>query len=201
MAMNYILTTAALIINRNYSTFSISPILKMITRNRFMRLPIMIYIVFVLSVIMWFLCTKTSYGKSLLAIGQNEQAAELAGIKVKRVIMLTYMFSSVLSALAGLLIPARVGGALLGMGDMYTMETVASIVVGGTLMSGGKASVPGTLAGCLLLGLIGSAMQIIGLPIGAQNISKGIIILIVLFFSNVKVFSLPLKKREKAIGI
>jgi ribose transport system permease protein len=107
--------------------------------------------------------------------------------------MLTYIFSSVLAALAGLLIPARVGGALLGMGDMYTMETVASIVVGGTLMSGGRASVPGTLSGCLFLGLIGSAMQIIGLPIGAQNISKGFIILFVLFIGTVRSFFPVLK--------
>ena len=71
-----------------------------------------------------------------------------------------------------MLIAARVGNAILGMGDDYTLETVASIVVGGTLISGGKANVPGTLAGCLFLGLIVTAMQIMGFSVGAQNIAK-----------------------------
>jgi ribose transport system permease protein len=188
MAMNYILTTAALLINRNYSVFSIAPVLQAITRRRLFYLPVIIYMVAILSFILWLLLNKTSYGKSLMAIGQNHTAAKLAGVKVVQVEMLTYIFSSVLAAIAGLLIPARVGGALLGMGDMYTMETVASIVVGGTLMSGGRASVPGTLSGCLFLGLVGSAMQIMGLPIGAQNISKGFIILFVLFIGAIRSF-------------
>ena len=83
-----------------------------------------------------------------------------------------------------MLISARVGSAILGMGDDYSLETVASIVVGGTLISGGKANVPGTLAGCLFLGLIVTAMQIMGFSVGAQNIAKGALIIIVLLLGT-----------------
>jgi len=93
---------------------------------------------------------------------------------------LTYIFSAILAIMTGMLISARVGGAFLGMGDSYMMETVASIVVGGTLMSGGKANTAGTLAGALFLRLIVTAMQIVGFQVGAQNIAKGVLIIIVL---------------------
>jgi ribose transport system permease protein len=186
MAMNYILTTAALLINKNFSIFAIAPILQMVTRMRIFGVQLMIYLVLLLAVGLWLLLNHTAYGKSLLAIGQNLEAARLAGIKVVRVELLTYVFSSVLAGLAGILISARVGGALLGMGDAYLLETVASIVVGGTLISGGKANVPGTLAGCLFLGLVVTAMQIMGFSVGAQRIAKGALIIVVLLVGTIR---------------
>jgi ribose transport system permease protein len=186
MAMNYILTTASLLINKNFSIFAIAPMLQTVTRMRIFGVQLMIYLVLLLAFGLWLLLNKTSYGKSLLAIGQNLEAAKLAGIKVVRVEMLTYVFSSLLAGLAGMLISARVGGALLGMGDAYLLETVACIVVGGTLISGGKANVPGTLAGCLFLGLVGTAMQIMGFSIGAQRIAKGTLIIVVLLIGTIR---------------
>lgn len=185
MAMNYILTTAALLINKNFSVFSIAPILNKLIKIRILGIHLMIYLVIILAVLIWIILRKTSYGKSLLALGQNREAAKLSGIKVNRVEILTYVFSSVLAAISGMLISARVGSAILGMGDSYTLETIASIVIGGTVISGGKANVPGTLVGCLFLGLIVTAMQIIGFSVGAQNIAKGILIIIVLVISTI----------------
>lgn len=180
MATNYILTTAALLINRNFSVFDIAPAVSVITRTRIFGIRLMIYIIILLAVGFWFLLNRTSYGKSLQAMGQNKEAACLAGVKIVRVELLTYIISSVLAAFGGMLIAARVGGALLGMGNNYSLETVASIVVGGTAIAGGRANVPGTLAGCLFLGLIMTAMQIMGFSVGAQNVAKGALIILVL---------------------
>ncbi|WP_320129022.1 ABC transporter permease [uncultured Sphaerochaeta sp.] len=184
MAMNYILTTATLLINRKFAIFTIAPILQAMTRGRVLGIPLMIYFVLLIAVLIGLVLNKTSYGKSLLAIGQNYEAAKLAGVKVVKIEMITYCLSSVFAGLSGILISARVGGALLGMGDAYTMETVASVVVGGTLISGGDASVPGTLAGCLFLGLIVTAMQILGMSVGAQKIAKGLIVLFVVLIGT-----------------
>lgn len=192
MAMNYILTTAALLINKNFSVFSIAPVLNRLIKTRILGIHLMIYMVIILAVLLWVILRKTSYGKSLLALGQNREAARLSGIKVNRVEILTYVFSSVLAAISGMLISARVGSAILGMGDSYTLETIASIVIGGTIISGGKANVPGTFVGCLFLGLIVTAMQIIGFSVGAQNIAKGILIIIVLVISTMN------KERQEA---
>ena len=193
MAMNYILTTAALLINKDFSIFAIAPVLESLTRMRIFGVQLMIYLVLALAVVLWLILNRTSYGKSLMAVGQNRTAARLAGVKVVRVEMATYILSSLFAGLSGILISARVGGALLGMGDAYLLETVAAIVVGGTLISGGKANVPGTLAGCLFLGLVVTAMQIMGFTVGAQKIAKGLLIISVLFLGTLK------KKKAKVI--
>lgn len=197
MAMNYILTTAALLINKNFSIFAIAPVLDKLIKTRIFGIQLMIFIVLLLAVLFWFWLERTAYGKSLLAIGQNRDAAKLAGIKVNLVEIMTYAFSSILAAISGMLISARVGSAILGMGDAYSLETVASIVVGGTLISGGKANVPGTLAGCLFLGLIVTTMQIIGFSVGAQNIAKGALIIIVLLLGSGKERVKRIKRTEQ----
>lgn len=180
MAMNYILITMSLIINRGFAEFNICPILLSVTRNRILGIPLIIYLVVALATVIHLMLTKTGYGRSLLAMGQNHEAARLARAKVVKVELLTYMFSSVLAAIAGMLISARVGGAFLGMGDTYMLETLASIVIGGTLISGGQANSAGTLAGALFLGLIITAMQVMGYQVGAQNVAKGALIITVL---------------------
>jgi len=184
MAMNYILTTAALLINRNFQIFAIAPVLKTILLGRFLGIPYMIIIMILFSLILWLALNKTPYGRSLMAIGQNIEAAKLAGVKVVKTEMITYMLSSAFAGISGILISARVGGALLGMGDSYTMETIASVVVGGTFISGGKASVQGTLVGCFFLGITVTAMQLLGMSIGVQRIAKGLIIIFVVFIGT-----------------
>ncbi|MCI1959068.1 MAG: ABC transporter permease [Clostridia bacterium] len=184
MAMNYILTTAALLINKHFSIFTVAPVLKAFLKGKIFGIYFSIILAILLGVFCWFLLRKTSYGKSLLALGQNKNAASLAGVKTARVEMVTYILCSVLTGIAGILVSARVGSAVLGMGDTYTMDTVASIVIGGTLISGGRANVPGTLVGCLFLGLISAAMQVIGCSVGAQNIAKGALIILVLMLGT-----------------
>lgn len=186
MAMNYILTTAALLINKTFLIYDVAPVLKSLLKTKILGINLIVILVIILGVFIGFLLKRTSYGKSLIALGQNKTAASLAGVKTVKVEMLTYIFCSVLAGIAGLLVSARVGSAILGMGDTYTMDTVASIVVGGTLISGGRANVPGTLVGCLFLGLISAAMQIMGFSIGAQNIAKGILIIFVLMLGTLQ---------------
>ncbi|MDR2388024.1 MAG: ABC transporter permease [Deltaproteobacteria bacterium] len=180
MAMNYILITMTLLINRGFNEFNTCGILVWTIKKRLIGIPMVIYLVLILAIFIHLLLTKTNFGRSLQALGQNLEAARLAGVKVVRVELLTYMFSSILAAVAGMLISARVGGAFLGMGSTYMLETVASIVIGGTLISGGRANTAGALAGSIFLGLIVTAMQIMGYAIGPQNVAKGALIIIVL---------------------
>ena len=124
MAMNYILTTAALLINKNFSVFGTAPMLDKLIKARIFGVQLIIFLVILLAVLFWFLLNRTSYGKSLVTIGQNREAAGLAGIKVNKVEILTYVFSSVLAAIGGVLIAARVGNAILGMGDDVLIDEV-----------------------------------------------------------------------------
>ena len=180
LAVNYILCSIALLFNTNMGLERLTQAESLLTiaRGKVAGIYIMIYIVIIVVALMVFLLNRTTFGKSLIAIGQNDEAAYYAGIKVNKVVILSYVISSVLGSLAGLMISVRVSGAFLGMGDAYLMETVAGVVLGGTLMSGGKPNAIGTLFGCLFLTLIVTAMRVADLSPGMQNVLKGLLIVV-----------------------
>ena len=194
MAMNYILTTVCLLFNSSMGLeqLHLSETLLSIARGKFFGINYVIIITAVLMVMIYFMLKKITYGRSLLAIGQSYDAAYYAGVKVKQTEMISYMLCSVMAALAGLLISLRVGGAFLGMGESYMLETVGGVVIGGTLITGGKASPLGTLLGCLFLTLVMTAMQIARFDTGVQNIVKGMLIVLVIVVGTE-----PLKRRQK----
>lgn len=180
MAMNYIIITATMLIDHRFNVFAIPSVLKTIVTYRMAGVPIIIGLVILLAVLIHFLLSATAYGKCLLSMGQNQEAAKLAGVRIVKTEIITYIAAAVLAGLSGALISARVTGAYLGMGDNYQMESIACIVVGGTLMSGGRANAAGTLIGALFLYLIISCMQLMGANAGIQSVVKGALIIIVL---------------------
>jgi ribose transport system permease protein len=198
MAMNYIIVTITMLIDHQFNVFNIAPALKTFVTFRVAGIPIIIFVVILLALLLRFLLKSTTYGKSLLAMGQNLEAARLAGVQVVKVEMLTYIFAAALAGIAGMLISARVSGARLGMGDSYQMESIACIVVGGTLMSGGQANAIGTLIGSLFLYLIIAAMQLMGANAGLQSAVKGALIIAVLLLGAGGAVSGSGRKSRKA---
>lgn len=186
LAVGYILSTATSIYNRTFNCLKVCDAMLAITKTTFLGIPVVCYIILALVAAIAFMFKSMTYGRSLLALGQNKKAAELAGVKVNKVETIAYMMSAMLAALCGFFLSGRVGGAFLGMGDTYLMDTVACVVIGGTLASGGRAVTVGTLFGALFLSLIVTAMQVANLPVGVQNIIKGAIIVVVLILSKVK---------------
>lgn len=193
MAMNYIIVTGTMLIDHNFNVFTIPSVLKSVATYRIATVPIIVILVILLAALIHFFLASTTYGKSLLSMGQNQEAARLAGVQIVKIEMVTYMMAAVLAGVAGALISARVTGAYLGMGDNYQMESIACIVVGGTLMSGGRANAAGTLVGSLFLYLIISCMQLMGANAGIQSVVKGALIIVVLLIGA----SDNRKKREK----
>lgn len=186
LAVGYILSTATSIYNRTFNTLVISNIMETLTTRRILGIPIVSYIVLLIVIGVAVMFRSTTYGRALLALGQNKRAAELAGIKVNLVETLAYVMGAVLAALCGFFLSGRVGGAFLGMGDSYLMDTVGSVVIGGTLASGGLAVTSGTLFGALFLSFVVTAMQIANFSTGMQNIIKGVIIITVLAFGSIR---------------
>lgn len=197
MAMNYIIVTATMLINNKFNVFTTPSILNAIATARVAGIPIMIFIVLALVILVWFVLRSTTYGKSLLSMGQNLEAARLAGVAVVKTEIITYMAASILACIAGALISARVTGAYLGMGDNFQMESIACIVVGGTLMSGGRANAIGTYVGSIFLYLIVSTMQIMNANAGIQNVVKGALIIVVLLIGASENISKNQKKYQK----
>jgi len=184
LGMGYIVTTLVLMYNPHYRSTYVASILTHVARDRILGVVPVVLIVAVALVLacVWML-RFTSFGKSLAALGQNLEAAQLAGIDVNRVQVIAYVMSGVLAAFGGILISARVGGAFLGLGDPYLLETVGSVVVGGTLIMGGRAVPLGTLFGSLFLVLLVTAMQVAGMRIGGQFVAEGALIILVLFLA------------------
>ncbi len=185
LGMGYIVTTLVLLYNPYYRSTYIASLLLHLSRDRvFGVVPVILLFAIALVVGLSLMFRLTRFGKSLTAVGQNLEAARLSGVDVNLVQVVAYVMSGVLAALGGTLISARVGGAFLGLGDPYLLETVGSVVVGGTLIFGGKAVPTGTLFGSLFLVLLVTAMQVAGMRIGGQFIAEGLLIILVLFVAG-----------------
>ena len=180
LATGYVLATASLLANRAIPGFKIAPILRVIATARLGGFPIMAIIAIIVVGAATLLLNRAAYGRTLSAIGQNAAAARLAGVKTIRVAAVAFLASSVLSAFAGLLLGAYVGGAFLEMGQPYLLQSLGAVVVGGTSIFGGSPTASGTLFGAVLLVLVVTTMQIAQLPPGTQDVVEGVVIITVL---------------------
>ena len=185
LGMGYVVTTAILVYNPHYRSTYVASLLTHVARDRlFGVVPLILLLALALVALLAWTFRFTKFGKSLAALGQSLPAARLAGIDVNRIQVLAYVMSGVLAAFGGVLISARVGGAFLGLGDPYLLETVGSVVVGGTLIMGGRAVPVGTFFGSLFLVLLVTAMQVAGMRIGSQYVAEGALIILVLFLAS-----------------
>ncbi|HEV7276352.1 MAG TPA: ABC transporter permease [Devosiaceae bacterium] len=180
LATGYILATATLLANRSLDGFAVSPFLKTIASGRFFGVPIMALLAVGAVVCLGLVLRHTVFGQQLSAVGQNRAAARLAGVPVNRVIAVAFVVSSTLAAFTGLLLGAYIGGAFLEMGQPYLLQSIAAVVVGGTLIFGGSATAFGTLFASILLVLVVTVMQIMGLPRGTQDMVQGVVVILVL---------------------
>jgi ribose transport system permease protein len=180
LAMGYVLDTAALLANRRFTTYAVSPILRALASAHLAGVPVILLLAAGLAAASAALTGRTGYGRTLMALGQNARAADLAGARVGRITTIAFMLSGALASLDGALLSAHTGGAFLGMGRPYLLQSVGAVVVGGTLIFGGSATALGTLLGSVLLVLIVTTMQIAGLPGGVQDMVQGAVIIAVL---------------------
>ena len=180
LATGYVLATATLLANRAIQGFAVSPALKVLAAGRLFGTPIMLLVCIGLIVASEFILRKTVYGRVLSAVGQNRAAARLAGVAVDRVIAIAFVASAVLASLMGLILGAYVGGAFLEMGQPYLLQSIAAVVVGGTLILGGSATAIGVFFASVLLILLVTLMQIMQLPPGSQDMLQGLVVILVL---------------------
>jgi len=180
LAIGYVLDSATLIANRELEIFTVSSVLRAISSSKVAGIPTILILAAILIVLAAAIIRGTSYGRTLMAVGQNATAAHLAGARVGRTITVAFLVSSVLGALGGTLLSAHAGGAFLQMGEPYLLQSVGAVVVGGTLIAGGSATALGTFFGSLFLVLIVTTMQISGWSPGMQDVVQGAMIIAIL---------------------
>ncbi|MEA4906016.1 MAG: ABC transporter permease [Chloroflexi bacterium] len=140
-------------------------------------IPMLVIVAVLMMLVIHIVLRYTAFGRELYAIGGNLEAARLSGIPANRRIITAYVISALLSALAGLVMIGRVASAqpTAGVGDEFT--AVGAVLIGGASMSGGVGSVPGTLAGVLILGMISNGLNLLHVNPYFQYVVKGLIIL------------------------
>ena len=129
---------------------------------------------------MVFILTRTTFGRSVYAIGNRERAAYLSGIDTRRVVLIAFAVAGGLSAFGGVLLAGYASKAAQSMGDAYLLPAIAAVVLGGTSILGGRGSYLGTVAGVILITLLQSILSVMQMPEAGRQITYGIVIVAML---------------------
>ncbi len=141
-------------------------------------IPVSVWLMIIAGVIAAFVASRTPFGRQVYAIGGNERAAELSGVRVKRVKMFVYMISGFLAAVSGLIIAAQLVASHPASGTSFELNAIAAAVLGGTSMSGGRGTIGGTLVGAFVIGVLNDGMVMMGVSDFWQTVIKGIVIVL-----------------------
>ena len=142
--------------------------------NEVLGIPLMALVAIVLAVVVGLVVHRTTYGRQLVAIGGNRPAAQLAGLPVRRVLIVTYVLCGVFAALAGVLATARLTASdPSAIGNLMELSAITAVVVGGTPLTGGRIRVLGTVAGALLMQLLRATLIKHDLPDSTAQTGAG----------------------------
>ncbi len=145
-------------------------------------IPYPVAIFFTIAFIGIFVLNNTMFGRRLYAIGGNEEAARLSGIRIYRVKLIVYSTITTLAALAGILLASRLNGASPNLGNMFELDAISAVIIGGTSFSGGVGTIAGTVIGAFIIGVLNNGMSLLGVPTFYQLIIKGLIIIVAVWF-------------------
>ncbi len=154
------------------------------TTARIAGMPVLALCVIGLAVVMSIVLNRTIYGRSVVAIGQNQRAALLAGVNVEKVRFLTFTGCAIFASLCGYLLSGFSGGASLNMGEEYLLASIAVVVIGGTSVAGGFSNVPGLWGAALFMFLLVTMLNTFGASAGVRLIMTGLIIIAVIVLAG-----------------
>ena len=145
--------------------------------GRILGIPVSVYVFLAITIGAWVLLNRTRYGRYVVAVGGNREAARIAGVPVRRIIFSVYVLMGVLAGVATVLLCARLGSASPVSGNLYELDAIGAVVIGGTSLAGGRASIVGTFLGVITFALIFSLMTQLNLSTEVQQVTKGLIVL------------------------
>jgi galactofuranose transport system permease protein len=151
-------------------------------------IPYLVLIAAALAVLVWLLVRYTTFGRQLVAIGGNRSASGLAGLPVRRTLVLVYVVSGLLAAIAGVLATARLTASdPSAIGNLFELAAITAVVVGGTPLSGGRVRILGTVAGAILMQLITATLIKHNLPDSTAQIVQAAIIVVAVYLQRSRV--------------
>lgn len=150
----------------------------MLGAGTLLGLPYSIWLMLVVAGTIAYIARYLPFGRYVYAIGDNEKAAELSGIKVNKVKILIYTLSGLCSALAGLIVSSELVASHPATGTAFEMNAIAAVVLGGTSLAGGRGTITGTLVGAFVIGILADGLVMMGVSEFWQMVIKGIVIIV-----------------------
>lgn len=154
--------------------------------NRIMNVPIGVLILVVVALLCSLLLNRTAFGRWVYSAGGNMRAAELSGVPVKRVTILTYVLSGVCAAIAGLVLSSQLTSAGPTAGTTYELTAIAAVVIGGAALTGGRGNIRGTLLGAFVIGFLADGLVIVGVSAYWQTVFTGAVIVFAVLLNSVQ---------------
>jgi putative multiple sugar transport system permease protein len=149
---------------------------------QFRGLPNVVVVLTVLTVLYAFFTETTTTGRRIYALGGNEKAAKLSGIRTNRLVFFCFVNMGVLAALAGMIVAARLNSSTPKAGVGFELDVIAAVFIGGASMTGGSGKILGVVVGALIMGVMNNGMSILGIGIDYQQVIKGLVLLAAVIF-------------------
>ncbi|MER9327275.1 ABC transporter permease [Mesorhizobium sp. M0488] len=146
--------------------------------GRLLGLPVSIWILIVVALGTAYLARYTPLGRHIFAVGGNERAARISGVRVNMVKMFVYMFSGFCAAIVGLIISSELMASHPATGESFELNAIAAAVLGGTSMSGGRGTIGGTIVGAFVIGILSDGLVMMGVSSFWQMVIKGLVIIV-----------------------
>lgn len=160
-------------------TFVVSePGFRAFFRGDLLGVPVLVILFALVAVAGWFLLNRTTFGRRTVAIGGNREAARLAGVNVKRHLVYIYALAGLTAGIAGVMMMARTTSGTSTHGTLYELDAIAAVVVGGTLLIGGRGTIMGTVLGVLIFQTLTNVFTLNNLSTSVQAVVKGLIIVV-----------------------
>ncbi len=175
-----------LILTKGWPIINIPPVFLVIGQGDVLGVPIPVWIMLVAGVVSYFLLTFTAFGRRLYAIGGNEEAAFLSGIRVRRIKLAIYILSSLAASIVGIILVARFNSAQPDTGTGWELDAIAAAVIGGTSLSGGSGTVLGVFIGAAIMGIIRNGLVLMKVSPYWQTAIIGVIIVLAAVLDRIK---------------
>jgi len=144
----------------------------------FLGIPMPVWISAVVVLVAVVLTNRTRLGRYIYAIGGNETAAELSGLKINKIKLIVYSIAGALAAVGGIIVTSRLDSAQPNAGSGFELDAIAAVVIGGTSLSGGKGTIMGTVQGTLIIGILNNGLVLLNVSPFWQQVIKGMVILV-----------------------
>ncbi|KEY60224.1 ABC transporter permease [Serratia sp. DD3] len=179
--INMVMTDGRAIYFSDYPTF------KLLAQGRlFDVLPYPVFYLVIIALIAAYILKKTVIGRYVYAVGSNEVAAHLSGIKVQRVKVFVYAFCGLLTGIAGVILASRLNSGQPTVGVGYELEAIAAVVIGGTSLMGGVGTIGGTIIGAFIMSVLKNGLNLMGVSQFWQMVAMGIVVVAAVYLDTLR---------------